>query len=174
MLTDEQKTLITKGLSKGVADTQIAESIGVKHMSVFGYRKSLGITAAQVLEVRYDTWIRLLESGMSVELVASLYKVKPESVLNTLYRKRKFSYTEAKKRGQRAIEAEFRRALGLTVQDVREQRLEAWVRLADSGMSIDTIAGIYSLKPATVRTALRKKTRTTPAEPQPEASAFDW
>lgn len=173
MLTDEQKTLIRKGLSKGVADTQIAESIGVKHMAVFGYRKSLGVTSAQVLEVRYDTWIRLLESGMSVELVASLYKVKPESVLNTLYRKRKFSYTEAKKRGQRAIEAEFRKALGITAQDVREQRLEAWVRLADSGMSIEAIAGIYSLKPATVRSALRKKPRTA-GESNADTAAFDW
>src|ERR1700722_3565788 len=120
MLTDEKKTLIKKGLGKGVADTQIAESIGAKHMQVFSYRKQLGITASEVLEIRYDTWIRLLESGMSVDLVASLYKVKPESVLNTLYRKRKFSYTEAKKRGQKAIEAGFRKAMGLTAQDVRE------------------------------------------------------
>ena|SRR5471032_2985786 len=174
MLTAEQKTLITKGLSRGVADTQIAESIpGVKHMQVFLFRKSQGITAKQVLEIRYDTWIRLLESGMSVELVASLYRVKPESVLNTLYRHRHFSYTEAKKRGQRAIEAGFRKAMGLTVQDVRDQRLATWVKLTESGMSIEAIADLYKLKPSTVRNAVRKET-VLPAENVGEGNAFDW
>ncbi|ANB78020.1 MAG: hypothetical protein AB1704_39340 [Pseudomonadota bacterium] len=173
MLTDEQKTLIKKGLGKGVADTQIAESIGAKHMQVFSYRKQLGITASQVLEIRYDTWIRLLESGMSVDLVASLYKVKPESVLNTLYRKRKFSYTEAKKRGQKAIEAGFRKAMGLTAQDVREQRLETWLKLFDSGMTIDSIADLYKVKASTVRNALKKRTAGM-EQPVCEGAAFDW
>jgi DNA-binding CsgD family transcriptional regulator len=173
MLTDEQKKLITKGLSRGVADTQIAEAIGVKHMQVFNYRKSLGISAQDVVEARYDTWIRMLEAGMSVDLVASLYKVKPESVLNSLYRKRKFSYTEAKKRGQKAIEAGFRKAMGLSVQDLQEQRLQAWVRLFESGMTVEAIADIYHLKPSTVRNALRKATDVT-GPVKSATGTFDW
>ncbi|OXC76255.1 hypothetical protein BSU04_22765 [Caballeronia sordidicola] len=110
---------------------------------------------------------------MSVELVSSLYKVKPESVLNTLYRQRNFSYTEAKKRGQRAIEAGFRKAMGLTVQDVRDQRLTIWVKLAESGMSVEAIADLYSLKPSTVRNAIRKET-VLPVEKTGAANAFDW
>jgi ribosomal protein L23 len=173
MLTDEQKKLIAKGLSKGVADTQIAEAIGVKHMQVFNYRKSLGITSQEVVDARYDTWIRMLEAGMSVDLVASLYKVKPESVLNSLYRKRQFSYTEAKKRGQKAIEVGLRKAMGLTAQDLQEQRLQAWVRLFDSGMSVEAIADIYGLKPATVSKAIRKATDSKVAV-EPVADTFDW
>jgi hypothetical protein len=173
MLTNEQKELINKGLSRGVADTQIAEAIGVKHMQVFNYRKSLGITSQQVVDARYDTWIRLLEAGMSLDLVATTYQVKPESVLNSLYRKRNFSYTEAKKRGQKSLEAEFRKALGLTVQDLREQRAQAWARLFESGMSIEAIADIYHLKPSTIRNALRKTTDAkVPAAP--ELATFDW
>lgn len=173
MLTDEQKSLIKKGLGKGVADTQIAESVGATHMQVFSYRKQLDISASQVLEVRYDTWIRLIESGMNVELVASLYKVKPASVLNTLYRKRNFSYTEAKKRGQKAIEANFRKAMGLTAQDVKDQRLEAWLKLFDSGMKIDTIADLYKVQPSTVRNALKKRT-VAAMQPASEIASFDW
>ncbi|WP_454875145.1 hypothetical protein [Paraburkholderia xenovorans] len=173
MLTDEQKKLITKGLSRGVADTQIAEAIGVKHMQVFNYRKSIGVSSQQVVDARYDTWIRLLEAGMSVDLVASMYQVKPESVLNSLYRKRDFSYTEAKKRGQKAIEAGFRKAMGLTAQDLQEQRTQAWVRLFDSGMSVEAIADIYKLKASTVRNAIRKATdMKVPSESA--LGAFDW
>ena len=110
---------------------------------------------------------------MSVDLVASMYQVMPESVLNRLYRKRSFCYTEAKKRGQKAIEAGFRKAMGLTAQDLQEQRTQAWVRLFDSGMTVEAIADIYKLKASTVRNAIRKATDVK----VPSESAlgnFDW
>ncbi|KGC70269.1 MULTISPECIES: hypothetical protein [Burkholderia] len=173
MLTDEQKKLITKGLSKGVADTQIAKSIGVKHMQVYMYRKTLGVSREEVVEARYDTWIRLLESGTELETVAAMYEVKPDSVLSTLYRKRNFSYPEAKKRGQRNVNASLRKALGVTLKDVQEKKVETWLRLFDSGMAIESIADLYDVKPATVRSALRKVTEeSVPAPPKQEH--FDW
>ncbi|RQQ88672.1 hypothetical protein DF134_19000 [Burkholderia stagnalis] len=173
MLTDEQKKLITKGLSKGVADTQIAKSIGVKHMQVYVYRKTLGISREQVVEARYDTWIRLLESGMELETVATMYDVKPDSVLSTLYRKRDFSYPEAKKRGQRNVHASLRKALGVTLKDVQEKKVDTWLRLFDSGMSIDSIADLYDVKPSAVRNALQKVTAAS-APAAPKSTPFDW
>lgn len=173
MLTDEQKKLIAKGLSKGVTDTQIAEAIGLKHMQVFNYRKSLGVTSAEVVDWRYDTWIRMLEAGMSVDLVASLYKVKPDTVLNSLYRKRDFSYAEAKKRGQKALEVGFRKAMGITARDLQEQRLQAWVKLFDSGMTVEAIADIYGVKPLTVERAIRKASDSAIVI-ESVAETFDW
>lgn len=173
MLTDKQKKLITKGLSKGVADTQIAKSIGVKHMQVYTYRKALGISREEVVEKRYDTWIRLLESGMELETVATMYEVKPDSVLSTLYRKRNFSYPEAKKRGQRNVHASLRRALGVTLKDVQEKKIDTWLRLFDSGMSIDSIADLYDVQPTVVRNALQKVTAAS-APATPKTTPFDW
>ncbi|ABX19872.1 hypothetical protein KTD19_30125 [Burkholderia multivorans] len=173
MLTDEQKKLISKGLSRGVPDTLIAKKLGVKHMQVYLYRTSLGIPASRVVEARYDTWIRLLESGVALETVAEMYEVKAESILNSLYRKRDFSYTEAKKRGHRSVHASFRKALGVTLKDAQEKKIETWVRLFDSGMTIDSIADLYDVKPATVRNALRKVTEAeVPAIP--DMKNFDW
>ena len=173
MLTDEQKKLISKGLSRGVPDTLIAKKIGVKHMQVYLYRTSQGIAAADVVEARYDTWIRLLESGVELETVAEMYEVKTESILNSLYRKREFSYTEAKKRGQRNVHASFRKALGVSLKDAQEKKIETWVRLFDSGVAIDAIADLYDVKPATVRNALRKVTEAE-VPTVPDMKNFDW
>ncbi|MGR9587099.1 hypothetical protein [Pandoraea sputorum] len=173
MLTDEQKLLIQQGLRKGVADTQIAEAIGVKHMAVFYYRKTLGITAKQVLDARYDTWMRLIESGMDVERVAALYEVQPATILTTLQKKRSFSYAEAKKKARVALEEEFRRALGLTAEELKKQQRDMWIKLAESGMTAEAIATLYNVSTDTVQSALRRK---APGKfsPQTEGSPFDW
>ncbi|ARF90456.1 uncharacterized protein BCN122_III0425 [Burkholderia cenocepacia] len=47
------------------------------------------------------------------------------------------------------------------------------MRLFDSGMTIDSIADLYDVKPATVRNALRKVTEAeVPAIP--DMKNFDW
>ena len=116
-------------------DTLIAHRLGVSHMAVYLYRKQLGIRSEQVRETRYDTWIRLLEEGRSVEAVASLYEVKPDTILTTLYRTREFSYPEVKERARLAKEEDMRRALGVTVRDLQAQRMQAWVKLGQAGTS---------------------------------------
>ncbi|WP_150578445.1 hypothetical protein [Pandoraea aquatica] len=173
MLTDEQKLLIQQGLRKGVADTQIAKAIGVKHMAVFHYRKTLGISSDEVRDIRYDTWVRLLESGMDVERVAALYEVLPATVITTLQKQRDFSYAEAKKRARAALEEEFRRALGITAKDIKKQQRETWKTLADSGMSFEAIATLYEVSTDTVQKALRRKAPGKFSS-QADGSAFDW
>ncbi|MDN4571877.1 hypothetical protein DBB29_24780 [Pandoraea cepalis] len=157
MLTTEQKKQILDGLQRGVTDTQIAQTIGVKHMAVFQFRKSLGMTSKQVVDLRYDTWIRLIESGTTVERVAELYKVRASTVLTTLYRKRNFSYTEAKVRARLSLEEAFRAALGLTEKEMKRQQRALWRKLARGGMAVKSIAMLYNVSVATVRRSLRSK-----------------
>ncbi len=173
MLTDEQKLLIKQGLRKGVTDPLIAKAVGVKHMAVFHYRKTLGITSDEVREMRYDNWVRLLESGVDVERVAALYEVKPATILTTLQKKRGFSYAEAKAKARLALEEEFRRALGLTAQELKRQQREVWLKLAASGMAAEAIATLYGVSTDVVQSALR---RNAPGKfsPQTEGSPFDW
>ncbi len=157
MLTLEQKDQISDGIKRGVTDTQISKTIGVKKMAVYQFRHSLGISGNQVAELRYDNWIRLLESGTTLNRVAELYNVRTSTILTTLYRRRKFSYTEAKIRGRLALEESFRKALGLTEGDVKREQRELWRRLADGGMATKSIATLYGVSIATVQRALRAK-----------------
>lgn len=173
MLTENQKVLIAKGLNRGLMDTLIAVRLGVSHMAVYLYRKQLGISTDQVRETRYDTWIRLLEEGRSVEAVAALYDVKPDTVLTTLYRTRQFSYTEVKERARLAKEEEMRRALGVTVRDLEAQRAQAWVKLGLSGMTAEQIAETYGVELKDVVAVLRKN-KVSVVKPKIEEASFDW
>ena len=102
MLTAEQRELIKQGFSKGVPDPLIAEMVpGLNHMQVYNFRRSLGISAATVLENRYDTWIRMINSGISLDAISDIYKVKPRSIQIVLWRARGFSFVEAKKTAQK-------------------------------------------------------------------------
>ncbi|RNM03044.1 MAG: hypothetical protein JSV72_02745 [Ralstonia sp.] len=154
-------------------DTLIAHRLGVSHMAVYLYRKQLGIRSEQVRETRYDTWIRLLEEGRSVEAVASLYEVKPDTILTTLYRTREFSYPEVKERARLAKEEDMRRALGVTVRDLQAQRMQAWVKLGQAGMTVEQIAETYDVDPKEVTAVLRKH-KVSVVKPKVEEASFDW
>lgn len=108
MITDDQRELIMQGFAKGVTDSMIAEKIpGVSHMNIFMFRKSLGITAQTVMNNRYDTWIRMLNSGVSLTVIADLYRVKPASIRSGLWRARNFSFVVAKKIAQEGKDARY-------------------------------------------------------------------
>lgn len=172
MLTDEQKELVKKGLQRGLMDTMIAERIGAKHIEVYKYRHELDISREDVLEARYDQWMKLLQSGKSLESIAKLYCVKPDTIINTLYRKRAFSYVEVKRQAENALAAQFRRVMGVSEKDTRDQRLLIWVALAKDGIDLDSIASMYKVKPATVKRALRGQVDLKHEED--ESDVFDW
>ncbi|MCX4176666.1 MULTISPECIES: hypothetical protein [Paraburkholderia] len=153
-------------------DTVIAEMIGAKHIDVYKYRHELGITKDDILNTRYDQWVRLLTSGRSLEAIAKIYNVKPDTILSTLYRKRAFSYVEVKKKAERARAVQFRRAMGITEKQTREERLVAWMKLTKEGVDVETIAAMYKLAPATVRNALRAHMDLQPD--REDGGVFDW
>ncbi|MCC7005583.1 MAG: hypothetical protein IT497_02920 [Ottowia sp.] len=49
-------------------------------------------------ENRYDTWIQLIEKGVSLEAIAEQYEVNPYSIKIMLWRKRSYSFREINKR----------------------------------------------------------------------------
>ena len=108
MLTTKQRKLIMEGFAKGVPDTLIAEMMpGLSQMQVYNFRRSLGIAASTVLDNRYNTWIRMLNSGVGLDVISKIYRVKPESMQVVLWRKKSFSFVESKKIAQEARDAQF-------------------------------------------------------------------
>lgn len=106
MLTLEQKTKATRGFSRGLQDTHIAKLVDASHMSIYKYRKSLGITKDEVLDKRYDAWIKMLNEGMDIEDVAALYLVKKRAIEQALWSKRGFSFVDAKRKHKEAQKRE--------------------------------------------------------------------
>ena len=108
MLTLEQRDLIIKGLSKGLTDPLIAESIpGVTKTQVFNFRQSMKITADQVRVNRYNTWIRMIESGISLEVIGPLYNVKPLSIKIALWKNKDYSFKEVRATVEKAKQRRF-------------------------------------------------------------------
>lgn len=106
MLTDKQRELIIQGFAKGVPDAMIAEIItGLSQTQVYNFRRLLGISAKTVLNNKYDTWIKMLNSGVSLDVIADIYKVQPRSIQIVLWRAKNFSFVEAKKIAQKAKDA---------------------------------------------------------------------
>ena len=106
MLTDEQRGLIIQGIAKGFPDTQIAEKLGcVTHAQVFNFRRSLEISAKTVLNNRHETWIKMLNSGIGLDLISEIYEVKARSIQYSLWRAKSFSFVDAKKTAQKSINA---------------------------------------------------------------------
>lgn len=106
MLTDEQRRLIMQGIAKGFPDTQIAEKLAcVTHAQVFHLRRSLEISAKTVLDNRYETWMKMLNSGIGLDLISEIYEVKTRSIQYSLWRAKSFSFVDAKKTAQQSINA---------------------------------------------------------------------
>ena len=98
MLTKKQKDMIKRGFAKGVPDTVIAKTLEeVNHMQVYNFRKALGISTQTVQENRYNTWMRLIQTGKSVEVIAELYAVKPRTIKMALWKNKDFSFVDARK-----------------------------------------------------------------------------
>ena len=103
MLTDKQRELIMEGFSKGVPDAMIAEIItGLSQTQVYNFRHLMEISAKTVLNNKYETWIRMLNDGVSLDVIADIYKVQPRSIQIALWREKKFSFVQVKKIVQKA------------------------------------------------------------------------
>lgn len=97
-----------QGFARGVPDTLIAKMLtGLSHIQVYNFRRSQDIASQTVLRNRYDTWIRMINSGVSLDVIADIYQVKPRSIQVVLWRTRGFSFVGAKKAAQKAIDAQF-------------------------------------------------------------------
>lgn len=92
-----QKKIIESAWDRGFRDRQIADFLGVSYLDVFHYRKNLGIPITSITENRYDTWIRLIEKGVSLETIGETYEVKPNSIKLKLWKEKDFSFREINK-----------------------------------------------------------------------------
>lgn len=100
-LTKNQKKKVSDALVRGVKDLVIAEVLKVSVDLVRDYRVSLGYTRTDITNTRYAYWKRMLNEGKSLEEIAELYGVKPNSVKLMLWHTERFSLVEAKKKRAR-------------------------------------------------------------------------
>lgn len=99
VLTADQQRAIIKGLQRGLPDNLIAKHLdGVKPIDVYNYRHLNEISSDAVLESKYANWIRLIESGKSLEEIGLLYEVKPKSIRQILTRRYGYKYSDVLKR----------------------------------------------------------------------------
>lgn len=106
-LWPENQVLIRQGFEKGFPDTMIAAMVpGVVLSDVGEYRKELGISAKTVLHNRYNTWIQMIESGIKLEVIAEIYKVKASSIRLSLHRDTTFSFMKAREKTKSALESQ--------------------------------------------------------------------
>ncbi len=96
-LTKTQIQKIQDALIRGVKDLVIARRLGIPAKAVSDYRKGLGISRELITEWRHDEWKAMLYAGYSLEHIAVLYGVKPNSIKLMLWHGERFSLKEAKK-----------------------------------------------------------------------------
>ncbi len=98
VLTKKQTQKIEDALVRGVKDLVIAKRLGIPAKAVSDYRKAFGISRELITEWRHDEWKSMLYAGHSLEYIAALYGVKPNSIKLMLWHGERFSLREAKKR----------------------------------------------------------------------------
>ena len=94
----KQRNFIENAWNHGFSDRIIAKKLSVPYLVIYTYRRSLGLSVITVSENRYDTWIQLIEKGVSLEAIAEQYEVNPYSIKIMLWRKRSYSFREINKR----------------------------------------------------------------------------
>ncbi len=94
----QQRKAIELAWSRGFSDKLVANMLSVPYLAIYAYRKSIGVSVATITENRYDTWIQLIETGVSLEAIAEKYAINPYSIQIMLWRKRNFSFREVNKR----------------------------------------------------------------------------
>ncbi len=71
---------------------------GLNKSDIALIRLELGVDRAELTRRRYAHWRRMLTSGWSLDAVAHVYGVKPNSVKLGLWNAERFSLVEAKKK----------------------------------------------------------------------------
>jgi len=82
----KQRNFIENAWNHGFSDRIIAKKLSVPYLVIYTYRRSLGLSVITVSENRYDTWIQLIEKGVSLEAIAEQYEVNPYSIKIMLWR----------------------------------------------------------------------------------------
>jgi hypothetical protein len=98
VLTQKQKVKIEDALVRGVKDLVIAQRLGLTAKVVAEHRKSCGLTRELITGWRHEQWKEMLYAGHTLEHIAILYGVKPNSVKLMLWHEERFSLREAKKK----------------------------------------------------------------------------
>lgn len=83
----------------------------VSHMQVYNFRRSNGISSKDVLAKRYATWVRMIEQGDSLEVIAALYHVQPRSIKMALWKNMKISFKKVKREAQEAKKKQLEREI---------------------------------------------------------------
>lgn len=96
-MTDDLHKLMEEGFKLGLYDRLIAQRLSISSKQVYGYRRSLNISGKDLQENRLNAWMSMIRSGYSLDLVALIYEIKPQSVRIELWRKKQFSFREARK-----------------------------------------------------------------------------
>lgn len=116
LLSHDQQDHITKCLKNGLTDPATAATIGtVTTQQVFNFRRSQHISAGQVLENRYTTWITLIEAGISLDVIAAVYNVKPRSIKHALWTRRQYSFMKVREQVREARQQH----LAAEIQDLK-------------------------------------------------------
>jgi hypothetical protein len=101
VLNDEQKHQITQAIKRGFFDPQIASRLGLTPTQVARFRMWQGVTGKQVMVNRLDTWISLLERGLSTMDIAQMYELTKTSTITILLaRHRGLSIQKVRKAAQ--------------------------------------------------------------------------
>jgi hypothetical protein len=96
MLTNDQRKLLIKGFKSGLPDSLLSKRLNIDRKHIYMFRWSMNISAKDVLENRLDSWADMISKGISLELIAEIYAVKPTSIRQMLWRGRQFSFRSAK------------------------------------------------------------------------------
>ena len=98
IITPTQRKQVMAALERGVSDAVVAEAVGLNKSDIALIRLELGVDRAELTRRRYAHWRRMLTSGWSLDAVAHVYGVKPNSVKLGLWNAERFSLVEAKKK----------------------------------------------------------------------------
>lgn len=81
----------------GFSDTLIARSVPrINHMQVYNYRHKLNISTSDIVNRRYDIWVKLIYKGISIGQIAKTYDVTERSVKVLLWKNRHISLVDVK------------------------------------------------------------------------------
>jgi hypothetical protein len=97
-LTQKQKIRVEEAFARGVKDIVIAQRLGLATKAVAEHRKNCGLTRELVTGWRHAMWKEMLYAGHTLEHIAILYGVRPNSVKLMLWHDERFSLREAKKK----------------------------------------------------------------------------
>lgn len=96
MLTVEQQGLLTEGFGLGLRDDINARRLTLSRKEVYAFRRSMKVSAKDLLENRLNTWVAMIRDAESLDSISKMYKVKPSSIRQMLWREKQFHFRKVK------------------------------------------------------------------------------